>query len=275
MQVRSLQMLAATLVAGMALSTQAVVVTAGNSTATPAWLAFMNVTELPSNGGAYVFGSPWGIGDLRAEFDDVNAKLELFVNSINDPNPFWYIPAGEPGAVGNKNMDAVLYHQEVDGVLTGMSITFEGTVISNNLSPTHVAKAFIRDFAPDYSSFNEQVVELAPGPFSITLDAEPDPARHVQWGFNVVGPCVWITDAGAYGSVVISTGTAATCAGDLNDDGFVDDADFVIFANAYNLLDCADPTMPSGCPADLNDDSFVDDADFVIFAAAYNELICP
>lgn len=65
------------------------------------------------------------------------------------------------------------------------------------------------------------------------------------------------------------------CVGDLNSDGFVDDADFVIFAEAYNLLDCLDPLMPAGCPADLNGDGYVDDADFVIFAAAYNELLCP
>ena len=69
--------------------------------------------------------------------------------------------------------------------------------------------------------------------------------------------------------------TVPACPGDFNADTFVDDADFVIFAPAYNLLDCADPAMPAGCPADLNADGFVDDADFVIFAAAYNDLVCP
>ena len=69
--------------------------------------------------------------------------------------------------------------------------------------------------------------------------------------------------------------TRAACAGDLNADSLVDDADFVIFAAAYNILDCADPGMPAGCPADLNADTFVDDADFVLFASAYNELVCP
>jgi len=68
---------------------------------------------------------------------------------------------------------------------------------------------------------------------------------------------------------------APTCVGDLNADGFVDDSDFVIFANAYNILDCADPLMRPGCPADFNGDGFVDDADFVLFVAAYNELVCP
>jgi hypothetical protein len=72
------------------------------------------------------------------------------------------------------------------------------------------------------------------------------------------------------------TWTAQTaCPGDLNNDGQVDDADFVVFAAAYNILDCADPAMPAGCPADLNSDGFVDDSDFVAFAAAYNTLLCP
>ncbi|MBX3387919.1 MAG: hypothetical protein KF691_00540 [Phycisphaeraceae bacterium] len=65
------------------------------------------------------------------------------------------------------------------------------------------------------------------------------------------------------------------CPGDLNGDGLVEDTDFVIFVAAYNILDCADPSMPAGCPADLNSDGFVDDADFVLFVAAYNDLICP
>lgn len=69
--------------------------------------------------------------------------------------------------------------------------------------------------------------------------------------------------------------TRASCPGDLNNDGYVDDSDFVIFAFAYNILDCGDPSMPVGCPADLNGDGFVDDADFVVFVGAYNELICP
>jgi len=68
---------------------------------------------------------------------------------------------------------------------------------------------------------------------------------------------------------------AASCPGDLNSDQQVDDADFVIFLAAYNLLDCADPTMPPGCPADLNADNAVDDSDFVLFVRAYNELVCP
>ncbi len=65
------------------------------------------------------------------------------------------------------------------------------------------------------------------------------------------------------------------CPGDLSGDSQVDDTDFVLFATAYDILDCADPGMPPGCPADLNTDGIVDDTDFVEFASAYDQLICP
>ncbi|MBX3388236.1 MAG: hypothetical protein KF691_02140 [Phycisphaeraceae bacterium] len=65
------------------------------------------------------------------------------------------------------------------------------------------------------------------------------------------------------------------CTGDLNGDGFVDDADFSLFAAAYNILGCNLPGMPAGCPADFNGDGVVDDADFVLFVPAYNALVCP
>lgn len=274
MQVRSLQMLALCLVAGAAASANAqVLVQVGNSTAP--WNGYMNVTELPENGGGYVFGSPWGIDGLRAEFNDSAATLTLYPNSVDDPNPFWYLPEGGPGSTGNKMMGAALYHQIDDGSMTGVPVTFEGTVVSNTFTSSHVATIFIRDFAPDYSSFNEAAIPVTPGPFSLTLETEPGEGRHVQWGFNVTGPCVWITDVAPYGNAVISTGAAVSCPGDLNNDGFVDDSDFVIFANAYNILDCGDPSMPAGCPADLNHDTIVDDSDFVIFVAAYDELLCP
>ena len=56
-------------------------------------------------------------------------------------------------------------------------------------------------------------------------------------------------------------GRLNTCPADLNFDGLVDDADFVLFAAAYNILDCQDPAMASGCLADLTVDGAVDDAE--------------
>ncbi|MGH7242210.1 MAG: hypothetical protein ACREJD_02195 [Phycisphaerales bacterium] len=71
------------------------------------------------------------------------------------------------------------------------------------------------------------------------------------------------------------TASVGVCPGDINKDGQVDDADFILFVSAYNILDCADPAMPAGCPADFNHDGVVDDSDFSIFVVAYNALVCP
>jgi len=65
-----------------------------------------------------------------------------------------------------------------------------------------------------------------------------------------------------------------SCPADLNSDGFVDDADFVWFAQQYDTLDCNSPFMPHACTADLTGDGFVEDSDFVLFASAYNALLC-
>ncbi|MBL8877015.1 MAG: hypothetical protein JNM86_14570 [Phycisphaerae bacterium] len=73
----------------------------------------------------------------------------------------------------------------------------------------------------------------------------------------------------------LSFSLSAACPCDLNGDGVVEDTDFTIFVAAYNVLDCAEPSMPPGCPADFNLDGVVDDADFQTFIAAYNELVCP
>lgn len=66
-------------------------------------------------------------------------------------------------------------------------------------------------------------------------------------------------------------GSAAPCPADLTGDGFVDDTDFVIFAQAYDQF----TVPPADAAADLNSDGFVDDADFVIFAQAYDQFACP
>ncbi|MFO0859755.1 MAG: matrixin family metalloprotease [Phycisphaerales bacterium] len=94
------------------------------------------------------------------------------------------------------------------------------------------------------------------------------PDNHTQFYF------VYATQFGV-SRLVGSDGGFAKCSGDLNNDGVVTDADFVLFLAAYNILDCADPTMPAGCPSDLNRSGTVDDVDFSIFVGAYNDLVCP
>lgn len=175
---------------------------AANVTVDPGatWLGFMNVFELPANGGAYVFGSGWGTADLVATFS--GPVLTLSPNTIGDPNPFWYTPSGGPGAQGNKIMEANMYVE--NDSLVGQTVTFEGIVLSNTLVSPYTSIAFIKDFAPDYSSFTQVDVPLTPGPFSVTLATNPAPGRHVQYGFQTVGPNVWITDVGPLGNVQVT-----------------------------------------------------------------------
>lgn len=85
--------------------------------------------------------------------------------------------------------------------------------------------------------------------------------------------CLFTNDCGEVESIPVPL--LVKCAGDINDDGFVDDADFSPFAVSYDLLDCANSAMAVDCLADLSGDGFVDDADFVIFVAAYEVLLCP
>ena len=122
-----------------------------------AWKGYMNVFNKPQDGGAYQFGSGVGDGGSLCRVQPIG--LVLSPNTIGDPNSYWYTPAGGPGSVGNKSMDASMYVEI--GSLPGRKLTFSGTVLSNTLvsaSNTNAlgngwtSVAFIKDFAPDYSS---------------------------------------------------------------------------------------------------------------------------
>lgn len=185
------------------------------------WGGFMNVFNLPASGtyptaapGPYQFGSGWGTSDLCAVFSGFG--LTLTPNTIGDPNSYWYTPSGMPGALGNKIMDASMYVELPANSVPGQNVIFSGTVLSNSLvslSNTNPAGngwtcvAFIKDFAPDYSSFNSVTAPMTVGAFNLSLVAVNDPARHVQYGFETVGPDVWATDPAlaGYGKVVVNT----------------------------------------------------------------------
>lgn len=189
--------------AALTASAQAAVVGVGNSGA--GWFGFMNVFNL---GGGYEFGSPWGVADLRTSFDDGAQTLTLLPNSIGDPNPYWYTPSGGPGSTGNKIMEANLYREVAGGSLSGTTVTFNGSILSNSFTSAHTVKAFIRDFSSDFSNLNEQSIVLSsPGAFSLSLNTINDPSRIVQWGFQVKGVNVWISDIAPFGNMVIATPT--------------------------------------------------------------------
>lgn len=173
------------------------------------WLGYMNVFDL---GNVYQWGQPWGTPDLCATFS--GPTLTLTPNTINPPNGladgYWYQPNGS----GNKIMDANFY-QEFTGTLAGQSVTFSGNVLANSLTSAHTAVAFIKDFAPDYSSSIASIVPLTPGEFSLTLNTINDPNRHVQFGFTVNGVNVWAANVGPYGKVDVTAVPEPATAGIL------------------------------------------------------------
>jgi hypothetical protein len=173
------------------------------------WLGYMNWFNLPQDGGAFQNGSPWGTGDLTAVFTGPNLKLGT--NNIGDPNAYWYRGGGGPGAQGNKFMDANMYVEPPDAALRGTTLTFKGRVTSNtlfgstdSLGNQWTSVAFIKDFAPDFSSFVQTIIPLNVGDFSISLALDSDVNRHVQYGFQTIGSCVWATDAASKGFINVT-----------------------------------------------------------------------
>lgn len=171
---------------------------------------YMNVFDLPSNGGGYQFGSSWGIADLNSTFPN-SSTVTFWPNTIGDPASYWYTPSGGPGATGNKIMEANLYSQPADGTYTGKILRFKGVVdtftlqTGTNPNTDYTFKAFIRDFAPDYSSVVEQTATITTtGSFSISLLTNSDPTRHVQYGLQMKGANVWVTDVAPKGSVTVT-----------------------------------------------------------------------
>ena len=167
---------------------------------------YMNVFAPPSAGGGYLFGQSWAVKDLRAQFTG-STSVTLAPCYVADSGTYWYTPSGQPGATGNKIMEANVYGQAT-GTYAGQSVKFSGTVPSYTLqggTSGWSVKAFIRDFTADYSSYNEQAVPIsATGSFSVRLNAVNDPSRHVQWGLQMKGPDVWITELASKGTVVVS-----------------------------------------------------------------------
>ncbi|MCX7002642.1 MAG: PEP-CTERM sorting domain-containing protein [bacterium] len=164
------------------------------------WNGYMNVLDL---GGVFQWGSGWGVADLCAVYSDGGATVTCSPNNINDIAAYWYTIV--PGATnGNKIMEGNVYAEPATGLYNGATIVFAGSVTSFTLSNSHTLVAFIKDFAPDYSSFVDQSVAItSTGNFSINLATINDPTRHVQWGLQIKGVDVWITDAAPFGNAVI------------------------------------------------------------------------
>ena len=87
-------------------------------------------------------------------------------------------------------------------------MNFAGNVLDFSFTPAHEVRVFIRDFSADFQDLNESsaVIDSA-GNFSISLDTIDDASRVVQWGIQVRGVNVWVTDVDPFGNAVFQTPT--------------------------------------------------------------------
>ncbi len=150
------------------------------------WIGYMNVFELPENGGAYVFGSAWGLPALPATFNSLGVlQLGPNTNTYTPGDSFWVQPDGD----GNKWMDANVYVE--DTTLLGDTLTFSGRTIENSLASPYTSQAFIKvlDANAGYATVAAVYAPLVTGDhFSISLAIDNVAGYIPQFGFVTDGP---------------------------------------------------------------------------------------
>lgn len=160
------------------------------------------LANFPGDGGTGA--SAWGLSPLQANFSGTTLTLQPNVNTY-DNNPgstYWINPDGS----GANQMDASIYNEST-GVYVNTTLTFNFDVLQNNLAAPYTSQAFIKEFAPNYSSYTQATVALTTGNESVSFLVSGNAADHVQYGFETFGPDTSSTSAAAAESVVIAPAT--------------------------------------------------------------------
>jgi PEP-CTERM motif-containing protein len=194
---RLLQLLASCAVVGTAVQANAQTVTVDPTTLT---LGFMNWSPAPGDAAGYggSGNSTWALSALPATFSGSTLTLAPNVNVYAPGVPYWVNADGS----GANIMDANVYN-ETAGTYVGTTLTFQYDVLANTLVSPYTSIAFIKDFAPDYSSFVETTANLTPGLGSISLLTSANAGDHIQYGFETDGPDANPATVAALGTVVI------------------------------------------------------------------------
>jgi len=174
------------------------------------WLGYMNVFELPENGGGFVFGSGWGLADLQSIITPATNSVKLLPNvntyADNPTDPFW---VNQTTQEGNKTMEANTF-VEPGASANDNDLTFAGNVVSNTLDSAYTATYFIKALDPNNGFADafggSKTFDLpANGEFSVSATAAELPAGLiVQYGFTVTGPNADPAVVGTLGSVVVN-----------------------------------------------------------------------
>ena len=172
-----------------------------------AYIGYANVFETPANGGGFVFGSPWGVSDLKTVVDPTaTVTLQPNFNTYDDnpTNPFW---VDQATGLGNKDFEGNTYVD--DPSLAGQELVWTGFVQVNDLDPSYAAEAFIKVFNADYSVLKIETAPLVAGEyFEVAYTNVEAPDTFVQYGWYVKGLNASSANEVALGTIVIGTGPA-------------------------------------------------------------------
>jgi len=220
----------------------------------------------------YPYQNPTALGNNLADFADAGAGVvvSIFAN-VHDPSN--YSLRGRWRAGGYDMCPAATLPNSISG---------SRATLGSILEFTHPINSFIRKFDGGPASirpasnpllrgreilrWSDGLVLASVHNFKKRVDLGMYPASSGTPGF----PQAWEqrTDGTWLMANALEYSVYHTpCPGDLNGDGAVNDADFVLFVAYYNTL--LDPR------GDLTGDDITEDADFVVFVNSYDTLICP
>ncbi|MEO0055341.1 MAG: hypothetical protein RLZZ50_1288 [Verrucomicrobiota bacterium] len=190
------------------------------------WNGYMNVFF--NNGGAaggYIFGSGWGVSDLKTTVAVSNTGTYIGDRLVLEPNfntytdslagtdgdrAFWTNSTDggvTAGAAGNKFMEANTFVETAS--ISTASTSFSGTIDSYTLNGSYTAIAFIKVLNPGngYSLDVFQTANLVSGAsFNLSADLSAHQGKLLQQGFMVSG--LNANPNASLGSVTVTT-TAA------------------------------------------------------------------
>jgi hypothetical protein len=139
---------------------------------------------------------------LRATMNTANDVITLQPNTYvydgatNGMNPAYINPDGSAAAYLEQD-----YYIQNDS-LAGDVLTFAGYCSSNSLNSNYVARAWIKDGSPDWSTEHRYDAPLIAGqPFKVSFASTP--GDHIQYGFALWGPGNSATNPVTQGAVEV------------------------------------------------------------------------
>jgi hypothetical protein len=151
-------------------------------------LGWIQVYDLPSEGGAFQFGGASPLANLVASFSTPTELTMTPNNTITDPSAFWY---SQPGDVGNKVITSILYASATRGSLLGDTLSLEFVVPNYSLSTNSVGNpytflAIIQEWGVTYKDVSLPISST--GSYSLSMPLLVDQNTLYQWGFVMTGP---------------------------------------------------------------------------------------